>query len=292
MARGGGWRAVHGISQSLFRRLQWFLPGPDDRALAADPAWDRHRIALPSREPIVAGILGHDFLGPPLHCWQSCWARRWATWSRRTTRYYGIFFHAVVYGFPSGRAARHIRLVHHARGVFTLAVLAGHGALYLVWKTTGPVQVRSAAWARKIWHAVLPLWVLVTACYRLIQPESLHKPPHSSHVLGLCCVDAGRTVRSTSLLEPKARAAGVPVVECVPPGPFGGHDGGHYPVWLRSTLDPAHSLTAANSAAQSYALQVALAWWSIGIALAGRIFCVPVPFHSRQGRLQCGGACY
>src|SRR5260370_40960172 len=46
-------------------------------------------------------------------------------------------------------------------GVFSLCVLAGHGALYLVWKTTGPVQVRSAAWARKIWLAVLPLWVLV-----------------------------------------------------------------------------------------------------------------------------------
>ena len=56
-------------------------------------------------------------------------------------------------------------------GVFTLIVLAGHGALYLVWKTTGPVQVRSAAWARKIWLAVLPLWVLVTLATAWIQPE-------------------------------------------------------------------------------------------------------------------------
>src|SRR5216684_2673306 len=43
-------------------------------------------------------------------------------------------------------------------GMFTLCVLAGHGALYLVWKTTGPVQARSRAWARKAWLAVLPLW--------------------------------------------------------------------------------------------------------------------------------------
>ena len=35
-------------------------------------------------------------------------------------------------------------------GVFTLCVLAGHGALYLVWRTTGRVQGRGAAWARKI----------------------------------------------------------------------------------------------------------------------------------------------
>jgi cytochrome d ubiquinol oxidase subunit II len=56
-------------------------------------------------------------------------------------------------------------------GIFTLCVLAGHGALYLVWKTTGPAQVRSAVWARKIWLAVLPLWVLVTLATGWIRPE-------------------------------------------------------------------------------------------------------------------------
>ena len=47
---------------------------------------------------------------------------------------------------------------------------------------------------------------------------------------------------------------------------------GIYPVWLRSIVDPAHSLTAANSAAGSYGLQVALAWWAVGMALAGTYF--------------------
>src|ERR1700686_3705802 len=56
-------------------------------------------------------------------------------------------------------------------GVFALCLLAGHGALYLVWKTTGPVQVRSAAWARAIWLAVLPLWVLATLATSWVQPE-------------------------------------------------------------------------------------------------------------------------
>src|SRR5258708_2218172 len=32
-------------------------------------------------------------------------------------------------------------------GLFTLCLLSGHGALYLAWKTTGPVQIRSRAWA-------------------------------------------------------------------------------------------------------------------------------------------------
>jgi hypothetical protein len=47
---------------------------------------------------------------------------------------------------------------------------------------------------------------------------------------------------------------------------------GIYPVWLRSTIDLAYSLTAATSAAESYGLQVALAWWTVGIALAGAYF--------------------
>src|SRR4030081_47684 len=54
-------------------------------------------------------------------------------------------------------------------GAFALCVLAGHGALSLVWKTTGPVQVRSAAWARAIWLTVLPLWMLVTLATSWIQ---------------------------------------------------------------------------------------------------------------------------
>ncbi len=56
-------------------------------------------------------------------------------------------------------------------GVFALCLLAGHGALYLVWKTTGPVQVRSAVAARAIWLAVVPLWVLVTGATLWVQPE-------------------------------------------------------------------------------------------------------------------------
>src|SRR6266436_4077513 len=56
-------------------------------------------------------------------------------------------------------------------GGFTLCVLAGHGALYLVWKTTGSVQARSWTWARRVWLAVLPLWALVTLATAWLRPE-------------------------------------------------------------------------------------------------------------------------
>ncbi len=47
---------------------------------------------------------------------------------------------------------------------------------------------------------------------------------------------------------------------------------GNYPFWLRSTLDPAFSLSAANTASASHGLRMALAWWLVGIALAGAYF--------------------
>jgi cytochrome d ubiquinol oxidase subunit II len=63
---------------------------------------------------------------------------------------------------------------------------------------------------------------------------------------------------------------------------------GNYPVWLRSTLDPAQSLTAANSASESYALQAGLVWWTIGITLAGGYFAYV--FHSFRGKVDAGAA--
>jgi cytochrome d ubiquinol oxidase subunit II len=40
-----------------------------------------------------------------------------------------------------------------------------------------------------------------------------------------------------------------------------------YPVMLRSTLDPANNLTAANSSAGELSLHVGLIWWIIAIIL-------------------------
>jgi cytochrome d ubiquinol oxidase subunit II len=157
-------------------------------------------------------------------------------------------------------------------GVFALCLVAGHGALYLVWKTTGPVQVRSAVGARAIWLAVVPLWVLVTGATLWVQPEIfanlLARPFSWGLVLLMLCGLGGvflflsRGRELPAFLSSSAFIVGLLAATMT----------GSYPNWLRSTLDPAHGLTASNSASQSYALQVGLVWWSIGIALAGGYF--------------------
>jgi len=171
-------------------------------------------------------------------------------------------------------------------GLFTLCVIAGHGALYLVWKTTGPVQVRSAACAGKIWLAVLPLWVVVTLATAWLRPEIftnlLARPWSLGFVLlmlgGLWGVfhflSRGREL--TAFLSSSSFLLGLLATTMI----------GNYPIWLLSTLDPTISLTAANSAAQTYALQVGLVWWSIGMALAGGYFVYL--YHSVRGKVASG----
>jgi cytochrome d ubiquinol oxidase subunit II len=171
-------------------------------------------------------------------------------------------------------------------GVFALCLLAGHGALYLVWKTTGPVQVRSAVAARAIWLAVVPLWVLVTGATLWVQPgvftNLLARPFSWGLVLLMLCGLGGvflflsRGRELPAFLSSSAFIVGLLAATMT----------GSYPNWLRSTLDPAHGLTAANSASQSYALQVGLVWWSIAIALAGGYFVYL--FRSVRGKVGSG----
>lgn len=173
-------------------------------------------------------------------------------------------------------------------GAFTLCVLAGHGALFLVWKTVGPVQSRSRVWARKLWLAVLPLWVLVTIATVWIQPSvftNLFVRPWSLGFVLLMVAGLGgvfgflkRERELPAFLSSSAFLLGLMAATMT----------GNYPVWLRSTLDPAHDLTATNAAAENYALLVGLGWWTIGITLAGGYFFYM--FRSFRGKVNAGAA--
>jgi cytochrome d ubiquinol oxidase subunit II len=157
-------------------------------------------------------------------------------------------------------------------GAFTLCALAGHGALYLVWKTTGPVQARSRLWARRAWLAVLPLWLAVTLATALLRPDIFTHLLDRPWLLAFVVLMLGGVGGVLTFLRRGAELAAFLSSSSFLLGLLGATLAGVYPVWLRSTLDPAYSLTAANSAATSYGLQVALVWWTVGIALAGAYF--------------------
>jgi cytochrome d ubiquinol oxidase subunit II len=171
-------------------------------------------------------------------------------------------------------------------GVFTLCVLGGHGALYLVWKTAGPVQARSRAWALKAWLAVLPLFALVTLATIWIQPTvctSIFTRPWS---LGFALLMVAGLLGVFLFLKREQELAAFLSSSAFLLGLMGATMVGIYPFWLRSTLDPAHSLTAENAASEDYALGVAIVWWVIGIILAGAYFVYV--YRSFRGKVDSG----
>jgi cytochrome d ubiquinol oxidase subunit II len=153
-------------------------------------------------------------------------------------------------------------------GVFTLGVLAGHGALFLVWRTTGPVQERSRHCARQVWRAVVPLWAVVTAATAWIQRDvfaNLVARPWSIILVLIMLAGIWGVFKSlndgrelAAFLSSSAFLLGLMASTMV----------GNYPFWLRSTVDPTYGLTAANTAAASYGLRVALVWFAVGVTLA------------------------
>jgi cytochrome d ubiquinol oxidase subunit II len=157
-------------------------------------------------------------------------------------------------------------------GLLTLAALAGHGALYLAWRTDGPVRDRSLALARPAWIATLALWAATTAATAWVQPgvfANLASRPWNLTFVGLSLAGAwgvfafpkrGREL--AAFLSSSAFVFGL----------VGTALAGNYPDWLRSTLDPSFSLTATNSASASYGLRAALVWWGVGIALVAAYF--------------------
>jgi cytochrome bd ubiquinol oxidase subunit II len=157
-------------------------------------------------------------------------------------------------------------------GLFSLLVLAGHGALFLVWKTTGPVHLRARDLARTAWTAVLVCWPLLTLFTALIRPELftvlIARPwswclalPTLGGLAGVFrYLGLGR--ERAAFLSSCAFLLGLLATAMA----------GSYPVWLRSTLDRAHDLTSTNTASGSYALRAGLAWFVVGVSLAAAYF--------------------
>lgn len=157
-------------------------------------------------------------------------------------------------------------------GMFACGALAGHGALYLDWRTTGVIQDRSRSLARMIWRSLVPVWIIVTMATAIVQPEIfanlLHRP--WSAALGLLAIGGFGGVfyflkREQSLaafLSSSVFLLGLLATTMI----------GNYPHWLRSTIDPSLSLTAQNAASSRYSLNVALIWLTAGMLLTAGYF--------------------
>ena len=153
-------------------------------------------------------------------------------------------------------------------GVFALAALAAHGALFLAWKTDGPVRERSGRAAWRLWITVAVLWPVVTVASHLVNPALfpgigrrwLAALATAVAVAGIVTVFV-RLPRGGSLLAFLGSCAFLL-------GILGATAASFFPVMLRATGGDALSLTAYTAGGDPAGLRVALTWFAVGLPLA------------------------
>ncbi len=177
-------------------------------------------------------------------------------------------------------------------GVFALTTLAGHGALFLAWKTEGPVHDRARGLALKLWAAVLGLWIVTSFATSVVNPAIFRNLPGAPlawvatliFLAGLALVFVG-TKRERPLMAFVGSSAFIlgllaASAACV------------YPVMLPSTVDPAYSLTALNASVGAHGLRVGLVWWVIGFPIALAYFTFLFRFHRGKVKAAAEGEGY
>jgi cytochrome d ubiquinol oxidase subunit II len=153
-------------------------------------------------------------------------------------------------------------------GVFALVVLAGHGALYLTWKTSGPVHERSRALAGGTWVAALVLGALATAATAFVQPHlypNLIARPWTWILVALILGGLFALFRSLKQERelPAFLGSALFIVSLL-----AATAAGLFPILLLSTLNEQFSLTIYNAAAGALSLRVGLIWWVLALLLA------------------------
>lgn len=177
-------------------------------------------------------------------------------------------------------------------GVFALVTVAAHGSLFLAWKTRGPVHDRAMALAPRLWGGVVAMWIVATVASFKVTPALFGALPGAPlawlavaiFLAGLVLVFLGLKSRRPlmAFLGSGAFILGIlaATAACV------------YPVMLKSTLDPAFSLTATNALAGTAGLHAALGWWFLAFLLVLGYYTFLFRFHRGKVEAAADGEGY
>lgn len=152
-------------------------------------------------------------------------------------------------------------------GLFSLAVLALHGALYLRMKTTGEVEARTGKLIMPLWSSVLGLGVLATIATQIVQPSLFTSLGERPIVWPLVALFAGCFFLIPFLTKKKGQGAPF-ISSCLFIAlMLAATAGCVFPTMLRSTIDPAYTLTATNAASGALSQQVGIYWWILAMII-------------------------
>jgi cytochrome bd ubiquinol oxidase subunit II len=164
-------------------------------------------------------------------------------------------------------------------GVFALAALAGHGALFLNWKTEGAVQERSRLAARRLYALVGVLWPVITLATQRVHAGflgTLASRPLALLLAAVALAGFGSVFWALSrgrelpaFLGSCAFLAGLSAATaaCV------------FPTMLRAIGTGGTTLTAYNGGGDPQGLRTALGWFAVGFPLALAYFVVVFRLH-------------
>jgi cytochrome d ubiquinol oxidase subunit II len=168
-------------------------------------------------------------------------------------------------------------------GLFALGVLAGHGALYLVMKTDGPVQERSRRLAGPIWIVTVIVGLLATFATERVRPQlyaTLLSRPWTWLLLAFILISLVLVFRFRSRRrELPAFLASAAFIFSL----LGATAAGMFPNILISTLEPRFTLDAYNATVGALSLRVGLVWWVLAMLLAVGYFVLL--FRSFRGKV-------
>ncbi|MCC6539654.1 MAG: cytochrome d ubiquinol oxidase subunit II [Bryobacterales bacterium] len=224
---------------------------------------------------------GH--LAAPL--WRTFWDTVFAGASVLLIVFYGAALGNVVRGVPLDAAGEFFLPLWTDFGVsgerlgildwytVTVALLATaalsmHGALWVSLRTTGDLQLRSAAMARRLWWAVAAGTVAVTAATFAVQPLAARSAWDLWALPFRLAAVAGLALAFQPHREPRAFLGSCLYLA----GMLTSAAASLYPHVLPARPDARLSLTIANTSSSAYAQQVAVYWWLPAFALCAGYF--------------------
>ncbi len=169
-------------------------------------------------------------------------------------------------------------------GVFALATMAGHGALYLWLKTEGPIAARCRRVARPLWLAIGLVAIVVTFAVARVQPAMVQMFVHRrwSWPLPLLSI-AGLAMLSYGLWHARERLAFLGSITFIV-GLLTSTAAASFPLLLRSTLSARYSIDVYSASSGHHGLAVGLAWWIPAMLLACGYF--TYLFRSFRGKVR------